>query len=391
MKKPRIFFIIGSLEIGGAEKQLIALIQELCRLRYDCYVFTLHTGGPLTDDIRMLNVPLFSGQLKKRDIIKAPWKLLSAQWELFQIVKTIKPDVIHSFLPLVTFMGALTGRWAKVPLVISSRRALGTHQERYPILKILDRLTNRLSDYVTVNSKSVYTDIIKRDHIDPRKLVLIYNGIDHHGFDAQIHGENTLRQTLGFHPSDKLIIMIGNLIPYKGHSDFLQAIPIIKTQIPNAVFLLVGEDRGIGAQLKKITQALKIASCVHFMGRRTDIAALLAISALLVLPSHEEGFSNVILESMAAGLPVVATDVGGNAEAILNGETGWIVPPKDPPRMAEKIIDLLNDPERARRWGEKGRERVKTFFSIEKMLQKYLDLYTLTDQTRRKNNNLELY
>jgi len=138
---------------------------------------------------------------------------------------------------------------------------------------------------------------------------------------------------------------------------------------------LVGEDRGIGKDLKKMVLELGIAGRVQFLSLRHDIPCLMAASDLSVLPSHEEGFSNVILESMAAGLPIVATNVGGNSEAVVDGVTGWLVPPGRPAVMAEKIIDLLQDPRKARSWGKQGRARVKKKFTIERMVQEHIKLY----------------
>jgi glycosyltransferase involved in cell wall biosynthesis len=137
----------------------------------------------------------------------------------------------------------------------------------------------------------------------------------------------------------------------------------------------VGEDRGIGRELKKMAIDLGIIEKARFLGLRDDIPQLLAASDISVLPSHEEGFSNVILESMAAGLPVVATKVGGNSEAVIDGVTGWLVPPKNPDAMAEKIVDLLQDPQKARSWGEQGRKRVNKKFTIERMVQENIKLY----------------
>jgi glycosyltransferase involved in cell wall biosynthesis len=155
----------------------------------------------------------------------------------------------------------------------------------------------------------------------------------------------------------------------------LQAAYLVLKQIPSAVFLLVGEDRGIEEELKKQALSLGILERVRFMGQRNDIPQLMAASDVSVLASHEEGFSNVILESMAAGLPVIVTDVGGNREAVLDGATGWLVPEKNPREMAQKLVDLLQDPERAKSWGEIGRNRVKELFTIDKMVQGHTDLY----------------
>ncbi|MCK4794667.1 MAG: glycosyltransferase [Desulfobacteraceae bacterium] len=373
--KPIILFVIGSLEIGGAENQMYTLISHLSGHACSCHVFVLQQGGSFNRYIHELGVPTYDGGLQKSDLVRAPWKLIRAEWRLLRIIFRVKPVIVHSFLPLVTFMGALAGRMAKVPLVITSRRALGKHQERHILLRPFDLLANRLSHRVTVNSKAVWEDTVHRDYIDPGKLVLIHNGVDFIPFDSAKPFRKEVRKKLGIRSREKVIIIVANLIPYKGHSDLLEAAQVVLKNIPQVVFLLVGDDRGIGRDLKEMATDLGIAAKVKFLGLRHDIPQLLAASDLSVLPSHEEGFSNVILESMAAGLPIVATNVGGNPEAIEDGVTGWLVPPKNPTAMAEKIVDLLNDPQRARSWGKKGRKRVGETFTIERMVEAHLKLY----------------
>jgi glycosyltransferase involved in cell wall biosynthesis len=230
---------------------------------------------------------------------------------------------------------------------------------------------------VTVNSTAVRDDVISRDHIDPLKLDLIHNGIDTRPFEAASSMREKIRKDMGVKPSEAVVTVIANLIPYKGHFDFLRAASIVAEDMPSVLFWLVGENRGIQPDLEQMVFRLGIAGRTYFMGRRYDVPELLTASDLSVLPSHEEGFSNVILESMAAGLPVVATRVGGNPEAVVNGVTGWLVPPRSPEKLAVKMIDLLRDPEKAKRWGERGRERVKELFSIRKMVAEHLRLYQL--------------
>jgi len=377
LKNKSILFAIGSLEVGGAEKQLLDLILRIRETRrYECHLFTLQRGGPLLDRFKGLDIPVYSGGLHSHDLSKAPWKILSAQGKLLGAIREIRPDIIHSFLPLVTFMGAVAGRLCNVPLVIASRRALGTHQERHKFLRPLDLMANAWSHHVTVNSKAVWDDVIRRDRVDARKLVLIYNAIDPAPFESASSARDRKRQELGLHPEEKAVIVIANLIPYKGHSDLLRAMALALREVPEVRLLVVGEDRGIGRHLVRQAAALGIRSAVKFLGQRRDVPELLAASDLSVLASHEEGFSNVILESMAAGLPMVATDVGGNSEAIVDGETGWLVPPRNPVLLAAKLLDLLKDPIRARQWGGKGKRRVKELFTFEKMAGAHLRLYT---------------
>jgi len=370
-----ILFVIGSCEIGGAEKQMLTLISALQAYGFSCHVFALQRGGALRSDFGELGVPVYSGGIQKGDIVHKPWKLLLAELRLMKVLRHVKPSILHSFLPLITFMGAVAGRVFRVPLVITSRRALGNHQERHPVLRPLDRIANSFSRYIVVNSKAVWNDVAARDYVSSEKLVLIYNGVDGEPFELASRKREQFRRTMGLGDSQKVVTVVANLIPYKGHLDFLRAARLVKDGIPGARFCLVGEDRGIQKDLESEAQNLRIRESVLFMGRRSDIPSLLAASDLFVLPSHEEGFSNVILEGMAAGLPVVATKVGGNSEAVVDGMTGWLVPPQNPKVMAEKIVDLLKDPHKARSWGEKGKERVKRFFTVEQMVEKHLALY----------------
>jgi glycosyltransferase involved in cell wall biosynthesis len=375
LKKKNILFAIGSLEVGGAEKQLLELISRIPEHRYRCHVFTLQSGGPLLGPLEHMGVPVYSGRVQRHELSRAPWKVLLAQWKLMRVIRDTKPHIIHSFLPLVTFMGTTAGRLCKTPLVITSRRALGTHQERLKVLRPLDLMANTWSHRVTVNSKAVWNDVVRRDHIDPRKLILIYNAVDPTPYESARLSRERMRQTLGLKPEEKAVIVIANLIPYKGHSDLFHATRAVLKKIPKMKLFLVGEDRGIRRQLERQASELGIFQAVRFLGRRSDVPDLLAASDLSVLASHEEGFSNVILESMAAGLPVVATDVGGNREAIVEGETGWLAPARNAAALAAGIVDLLKDPSRARQWGEKGRSRVRELFTVEKMVEEHLKLY----------------
>jgi len=377
--KPNALFVIGSLEIGGAEKQMQLLVGELHGRTHCCHVYSLQSGGPLKKWFEDLGVAVFSGGLKKDDIAKAPWKVVLAEWRLLCLVHALNPSVVHCFLPLITFMGSLAGRIARVPLVVTSRRALGTHQRRHPVLRPLDHIASRLSHRITVNSQAVRDDMVRCENVDVSKLLLIYNGVDTGPFRAALSCVKDVRLDLNLKKTTKLMIVIANLIPYKGHLELLHAAKEVVERFPDALFLLVGEDRGIQKDLEQDVANLSIGQSVRFLGRRDDVPALLTASDISILPSHEEGFSNVILESMAAGLPVVATNVGGNSEAVLDGITGWVVPPEDPRALAAKIIDLLKDPNRAEEWGKRGRERVSQMFTVKKMVAAHLDLYANLD------------
>jgi len=374
--RPRILFVIGSVEVGGAEKQLLLLAGKLKENHFGCTVFALQKEGRLKPYFLKKKIFVYDGGLENGDLRRSPWKLFNSAWRLLWVIRKEKPEVVHAVLPLATFIGALCGRMAGVPLVITGRRALGYHQNRYPFLKILDRMANRLSHCVTVNSRAVWEDTILRDRIDPLKLMVIYNGIDSQSFDKPVENKTAVRQSLGILSDEKVIVTVANLIPYKGHAELILAIHNMLPQFPALKVLLVGEDRGSQRNLEKMVNHYGISKHVSFLGRREDIRKLLTVADISVLPSHEEGFSNVILESMAAGIPVVATDVGGNGEAVISGATGWLVPSKNPEKLAEKMIDLLSDPVKAKRWGQKGRAVANQYFHAKKMVENHMGLYS---------------
>jgi len=371
----KILFIIGSLDVGGTEQQMSILASRLQSVGCFCRVFSLQSEGPLDAHLRRKSLPVHDGGLKKGDMIRAPWKLARAEWRLIRVIRTWRPDVVHAYLPLVTFMGALAGCLCGVPLVVTSRRGMGNHQQRHQVLKPLDRLANALSHRITVNSRAVWDDVIRCDRVDPSKLVLIYNGVDWASFESALRHRFQTRRSLGIGNHEKIVIVVANLIPYKGHHDFIEALKKVVVQIPEVKVLLVGEDRGIQKDVEKQAEGLGIRTFIQFLGKREDVPCLLAAADLSVLPSHEEGFSNVILESMAAGLPVVATRVGGNSEAVVDEVSGWLVPPRNSSLMAEKIVDILIDKQRATSWGKRGMDRVRKNFTIEEMVEAHLNLY----------------
>ena len=173
-----------------------------------------------------------------------------------------------------------------------------------------------------------------------------------------------------------MLILIANLIPYKGHEDLLNALAMIKDRLPEDWTLLcVGRDNGIGDDLQSTARDLSISSNVHWMGLRNDAIQLLRLSDIGLMCSHQEGFSNSILEGMAAGLPMIVTDVGGNSEAVLHDQTGYVVPPHQPKAMAEAIVELALDQERISVMGTMGRTRISEFFSLNGCIDRYENLY----------------
>ena len=370
----KILFVIGSLEIGGAEKQMVLLIEGLSKKGFECEVFSLEGYGPLKERLDNINVVVYDGGYRsgagKIWFIK---QLLKSLYRLIRVLLGNKYQVVHAYLPLANFFAAVAGSLCRVKLLITSRRALGTHQERYPVWRYFDYISNKLSHNITVNSMGVWNDVISRENVPEGKLTLIYNGIDIAPFKHATKTRNLIRNELNYSTDDLVIVMIANLIAYKGHHDVIRALSLITEKKLKMVF--VGEDRGIKASLEKEIEALAVETEINFLGRRDDIPAILAASDIGLVASHEEGFCNALLEIMATGLPVIATDVGGNPEALKQGELGVLVPAKSPVAISDAIMLLVDNKPLRVSYGKKALNEVASCYSVNNMVKKHINLY----------------
>lgn len=372
----KVLYTIGSLELGGAESQMVMLIRELKKRGWHCELFVLEAKGPLKSILEQDGITIHDGGYvsEARKGVKI-FLLLRAIVRFWRLTQQVRPDVLHAYLQMTNFIGALVGCVAGVKKIITSRRALGTHQDRHPYRKWLDKIANALSDRVTVNSNAVGQDTIFRDRIAPEKLVLIRNGLDFDCFGGLGGVRGDVRENLGLGGDEFGIIKVANLIPYKGHADLIYALPKVLEKWSNARLFLVGEDRGIQADLERLAFSLGVSDRVHFLGQRNDVPLLLMAMDLYVMASHEEGSSNALLEAMAAGLPIVATDVGGNREALDDGLAGMLVPPHDPGALSCAIEKLLDDEVLRSQVAAKSKACAQAY-SIPKMAEAHIRLYS---------------
>jgi glycosyltransferase involved in cell wall biosynthesis len=220
----------------------------------------------------------------------------------------------------------------------------------------------------------VVADLLE-EGVAKQRLGLIYNGVDLERA-APKTGRSKTRAALGISADALVLIVVANLIPYKGHLDLISALGDAEPSLPsNWQLLIVGRDDGLGATIESLAAKLGIGYHIKFLGSRGDIPDLIAASDLGVLPSHEEGFSNAIIEQMGAGLCVIATDVGGNPEAILDRTTGLIVPPQNIGALSRAIVQLANDPALRSRFGSAAQARVQSSFTLDACVARYESLY----------------
>jgi glycosyltransferase involved in cell wall biosynthesis len=358
-------FITG-FHVGGTERQVVHLATGLDPSRFDVHVACLQQAGPLYGEMAACGLPLTAYPIKGFLRVNT----LRQQWRFASYLKKHAIDIVHAygFYPIV--FAVLVARLAGSRVVLASIRDNGdpwTLAQR-----LVQMCASRMAHGVLVNATAVRDRLTAGGH-SRRGISVIRNGVDVDRFSPRPPDES-LRASLGVPAEAPLVVVVSRLNPMKGIDDFVQAMALLAGRYTRARFVIVG-DGASRRELEEQAQRLGLAGRVVFTGTRLDVAAILAQAAISVAPSLSEGLSNVVLESMATGVPVVATRVGGTPEMLEDGVTGLLVPPCDAPMLAAAIGRLLGDPAMARRMGDAGRARAVDRFSMPYMVSQTETLY----------------
>lgn len=365
---PRVVVVTSRLDVGGTERHLSRVLPALRRRGIDIALYVMERGGPLERELSAQAVPIDGPA--RRAFMHWP----RATLELARYLRRQRPDVVHFFLPRPYIFGSLAAELARHRRRIMSRRSLTHYQAAYPLLRNLERMLHRRTLAMVGNSQAVVDQLVLETG-DPRKVALIHNGIAL-PLPSGVAERQGVRQALQVPNETLLITVVANLVAYKGHRDLLEALALAQNELPQPWRLLaVGRDDGVGAELKRQAQERNISNNILWLGERSDVGRLLAASDVFVLPSHQEGFSNALLEAMAASLPAIATTVGGNIDAVADDSTGILVEVREPKRLAAAILRLAKDPVLRRRLGDAARARVEQYFSLDACVDRHEKLY----------------
>lgn len=373
----RVLYVIGTLDIGGAESQLVQLASQLSRRGFAPAVCCLSSVGPLAADLEQAGVPVvtvgFRGAKQKRGLarVRAAAAVPLAMWRLVRLVKEARVTIIHGFLFHGYVLAAAVGWLLRVPVVVASRRSLSLFKTGRLSYRLAERVTNRWTDAIIANSEAVRQDAIRTERLSPTDVLVIHNGLDPARYSNS--PDEALRRQLGLN-GRPVAIVVANFIHYKGHRWFLDAWASVLRTCPSATALLVGDGPERGAAEIRAAE-LGLGEGVQFLGSRRDVPQLLALADVFVHPSLEEGFSNAVLEAMASACPVVVTNVGGTPEAVIDGKTGWVVPPRDAMALADAMVRVLAAPDRGRAMGKAGQRRVHERFTQTVMTEQYRSVY----------------
>lgn len=369
-RRINILFIIDQLcTAGGAERALISLIGALPSERFNPELLTFRYDSSI-DLFRNLPCPLHVLPLLRT----YDWTALKAAFELRRLIQHSHIDIVHTFHESSDLWGGMVAKWAGVPVLISSRRDMGFLRGRKH--KLAYRFIAKRFDKVLAVSERVRQQCIVAERLASNQVTTVYNGIRLADVDS-VRSNRTCRSTLGIPPDRAVVTTVGNVRNIKGFDVLIQAAHLVCKQHPNVMFLLVGEpsDRGCAANLRELVTNLGLSDNLRFMGSRNDVLAILKASDVFCLPSRSEGFSNALIEAMACRLPCVATDVGGNGEAITSGINGFLVPSESPQALAAGVLEFLTAPENGRLMGCAARRTIEERFTFEAMISRVISLY----------------
>ncbi len=371
----KITYLLPNIETGGTERQVLALARLLDRSRFTPSLVTTAGGGALHPEFAAVMPVTVFGDPQHANRARTTLRAHAATVRrLAGMFRAERPDILHAYLPSSNVLGPIAARLSGVRHVIVSKRSLADYKSGFPLLRRVEPLGNRLADVILVNSDAVRRDVERTERFWEGKFRKVYNGVDLP--EPWTAGEaQRFRSREGIAPGTPVVLSVANFFAYKGHLDLVEAASRVAPLVPEAVFLFAGRDAGAMEECRSRARRLGLDARVRFLGGRADVADLLRASDLFVHPSHQEGFPNAVLEAMAAGRPVVATDVGGVPEIVAHGETGLLVPARNPAALAAALVVLLRDPARARRMGEAGRRRVLERHAMGRMVAEIQGLY----------------
>ena len=363
--KIRIVFLVRSLGFGGMERQLLALVKGIDQARFEVTILCFYAGGALLPEFEQAGVPVVTLGKGGR------WEVVIFLGRLVKVIRSLQPDILHAYLPVPNFLAALLKlvfpRLHIVMGVRTSGKDLRQYDWTFRVSFWLEKLFSGLADLVIINSLAGKTTYEKKG-FNPRKLLVISNGVDTALYRADPQAGAPLRQAWGV-PAGVLVGVIGRLDPMKGHLVFLQAAARLVSEFPALRLVCVGDGpRVYRRKLEEMSVSLGLQERLTWVKARREVAAVYnALDICCSASVFGEGFPNVVGEAMACGIPCVVTDVGDSAMVV--GETGRVAPVSDVEALAQALrtMILFSATERST-LGELARQRILSNFSLQRMI-----------------------
>ena len=373
VSKIKIVKFLTHFGVGGTERQFVYTTAGLDRSRFDVSVACLGRIGPFIKDIEALNVPI--SVYPTRSMYHC--RTLAEQLRFARAIRREGVQVVHAYGFYPNLFAIPPAALGTNSVAIASVRDMGVFSDRHRMRSITQAIVCRFADCVVANSNAA-RDWLSKQGLGRYDIRVIPNGIPIPPLRSATEA-CPVRFEFNIDRGFPLIGVVGRLVRTKGLEFFLEAAVHVAARFPSVRFLIVGEscvEPAYRLELEQRARDLNLAGRIIFTGQRNDVPQIMREIDLSVLPSLSESFSNTLLESMANGLPVVATNVGGNPEIVSDGINGLLVPPRDPAALSRAMVELLKNPELARRLGQAARQKVVSDYSVECLLRRTEDLYT---------------
>lgn len=370
-KRVKVTLFVDSLAGGGAQRQVVETARHLDKTHFDVSVVIYHNIRELASELVTANVPIVL--ISKRAKVDPLFF-----FRLWRLLHSTRPSILHSYLKTPNLWARLAGRLAGVPCVITSERNVDLAHSRWWILA--ERLLYRLSSHIIANAIAIQDMLVDTVGVDRERISVIFNGVDTHKF-RPVNNERSalLRSALGLDPDEFVIIVPGRVMRQKNQGCAIRALGRLPLADRAGVRLLcVGSllDRVYLAELHSLVQDFGLQKQVRFLGRRDDMPSVYGLSDVCVLPSLWEGFPNALLEAMACGRPVIASDVADNRRLVDHGETGFLFRSEDDAALSLYLRDAMRGgQDRLRALGTEGRRRMERYYSIETLIRSTVEVY----------------
>ncbi|HZN30585.1 MAG TPA: glycosyltransferase [Xanthobacteraceae bacterium] len=394
----KVLILIPTLDIGGAEMDLVRNLPRIDRSRFKIVVWPFAWRGEMASDLLDAGIevigpgpeeqtwPTGAASNGQHGARPSQWRrFVRAGRDYMRVARLVAAyirdhdvHILHTILPSAYLIGVLANALAGRRPLMMSRVSLNWYQETSWLWRNIERqLLHRAADLAVGNSRAILRELHTEGISDERTL-LIHNGIDLATFAGAMIDRQAARSRLDLEPNALVYSIVATLAPYKGYDDLLNALHLVRDRLPRHWTLLAaGRDvDGSAERLNRLAGRLGLSPHVRFLGQRSDIPAILSAADIHVSASHHEGFPNSILEAMCAGLPVVATAVGGVPEQVVDGVTGLLVAPHDPSALAAALHVLAGDANRRAVMGAAARLRVGSHFPIESSVAALQEAYS---------------
>jgi glycosyltransferase involved in cell wall biosynthesis len=362
-KKLKIVHLVTSLEVGGAQHNMLLGLPRLDRDRYEHHIVSIMNRMQMRQQFLKAGIGVHTLGLSNKTDLAVALRLRS-------LLKQLRPDILHTYLIHGNVLGRIVGRLGGVPVIIGSELTIG---QAGRLGRLVTKLTNPLTDAVEVNSETGGKAIVADLGVQPEKVEVVLPGLDLEVF-GRSESRTAIRTELGLDTKQHLVLYIGRLRPVKGVDFGIKAFAQALATQPDMHMALAGEGEQ-RQHLENLTSELGISEKVTFLGVRNDLADVLSAADSVLMPSLTEGFPRVAIEAMASSKPVIATRVGGTPEAIVDDQTGILVPARDIDAMASAITRLVTDPDLQSRLGSSARQRTEQHYSAASYVARLDQMY----------------